>query len=129
MTRVDWNVVLWALQVVLALAFIVAGAGHAFDFDRASSRPRMGWMTSVGRDRMRIIGLLEVAGGIGLIVPALTGIAPWLTAVAAAGLALLMLAALLFHLARREYPASVVNALLGGLALVAAGGRVLVAPF
>jgi hypothetical protein len=59
----------------------------------------------------------------------LTGIAPWLTAVAAAGLALLMLAALLFHLARREYPASAVNALLGGLAVVAAGGRVLVAPF
>ena len=125
----EWNLVLWVLQVVLALGFLAAGISHAFDFERARSRPRMGWMDAVGRDGMRLIGLLEIAGGIGLIVPAATGIAPWLTAVSAAGLAILMLGALGFHVARREHPGGVINLVLGGLAAVAAYGRAVVAPF
>ena len=125
----DWNIALWVLQVVLALGFIVAGVSHAVDFHRASRRPRMDWMQAIGPERMRLIGALEIAGGLGLIVPALFGVAPWLSALAAVGLALLMLGALAFHLARREYAASVINAVLGGLAAVTAFGRAVVAPF
>ena len=58
-------------------------------------------MTAVGRDRMRIIGVLEVLGAIGLILPALTGILPWLVPTAAAALAVLMVLAAVFHLGGR----------------------------
>jgi len=43
----------------------------------------MTWLADIGRDRMRIIGGLETLGAFGLIVPAATGILPWLTPVAA----------------------------------------------
>jgi uncharacterized membrane protein YphA (DoxX/SURF4 family) len=64
------------------------------------------------------IGVLEVLGAIGLIVPAATGIAPILTPVAALGLALVMAAAVLVHVRRKEQFASPL--VLGVLALVVA---------
>ena len=96
----DANLVLWVLQVLLALAFLAAGSGHILSYDRMASQPGTSWVTAVGRDRMRIIGILEVLGAIGLILPAVTGILPWLVPTAAAALALLMVFAAVFHLRR-----------------------------
>ena len=87
-------------------------------------------MTAVGRDRMRIIGVLEVLGAIGLVLPALTGILPWLVPTAAAALAVLMVAAAVFHLRRPGEGRNIaVNSVLGLLALVVAIGRFAIAPF
>ena len=58
----------------------------------------MNWMAAVGRDRMRIIGGLEVLGAIGLILPAALHILPWLATLAAACLAVLMGFAAVFTL-------------------------------
>lgn len=118
---------LWVAQVLLGLAFIAAGLNHAVNYAQASQR--MDWMSAVGRDRMRIIGTLEVLGGIGVILPAVTGIVPLLTPLAALCLALLMLAAIVFHLQRREYPAVIVNLVLGLLAAFVAYGRFILEPF
>jgi hypothetical protein len=130
-TQMDSNdiatIALWALQVLLALAFLAGGILHAFRFDRFAAMPRMAWANDVGRTNMRVIGLLEIAGAIGLVLPAATGILPWLTVVAAAGLALVMAGALVFHLRRGE--PILANAILGGLALVIVVGRLVVAPF
>lgn len=125
----DANLFLWIGQIVLALAFLAVGYGHAFDYDRGVARPRMGWMAAVGRDNMRIIGFLEILGAIGLVVPAATGILPWLTPAAAAALAVLMLFAAVLH-ARRpgEVPNIVINAVLGVIAALVAYGRFVVAP-
>ena len=76
---------------------------------------------------MRMIGLLEIAGGIGLIVPAVTGIVPWLTGMAAAGLLIVMAAAAVFHLRRREPIAP--DVVLGAIALFVGVGRLVVQPF
>jgi uncharacterized membrane protein YjjB (DUF3815 family) len=70
----------------------------------------------------------EVLGGLGLVLPAATRILPWLTAVAAAGLALDMLFATLFHLVRGEFGAAVVPLVLGLLAALVAYGRWRVVP-
>jgi hypothetical protein len=77
---------------------------------------------------VRFIGVAEVLGGLGLILPAATRILPWLTPVAAAGLALDMLLATLVHLVRGEVGLVVVPLLLGLLAALVAYGRWRVVP-
>jgi uncharacterized membrane protein YphA (DoxX/SURF4 family) len=123
------DTVLWVAQVLLALAFLAAGFAHAFRFDQFSASPRTAWAADVGRPAMRVIGLLEIAGAIGLVLPALTGILPWLTPLAAAGLAFVMLAAAIFHARRGEVTGIVPNAALGAIALFVAGGRFVAVPF
>jgi hypothetical protein len=63
-----------------------------------------------------VIGLAEVLGAAGLVLPAATGVLSWLTPLAAAGLALTMLLATLFHLARDEVTQAPQPLLLGVLA-------------
>ncbi len=52
----------------------------------------------------KLIGMVELLGAIGLIVPMATGILPWLTPLAAIGLVLNMIGAIVTHLRYREYP-------------------------
>jgi hypothetical protein len=79
---------------------------------------------------MRVIAALETLGAIGVVVPAATGILPWLTPVAASCLAILMVLAAIFHLRRPgEGQNIVLNAILGILAVLVAYGRFVVAPF
>jgi hypothetical protein len=123
------DIALWVLQVLLALAFLGAASNHAFRFDTAA-RDRMAWMLAVGKGNMRIIGYLEILGDIALILPAITGILRWLTPVAAALFALLMVFAIVFHARREgEVPNIVFNAILGILALAVAYGRLVLEPF
>jgi len=124
------NLLLWIGQILLALAFLVDGYIHTLGFSQSSVRPGMGWLADVGRDRMRIIGGLETLGAIGLIVPAATGVLPWLTPVAASCLAILMTLAAVYHLRRPGEGQNVVlNVILGVIAVLVAYGRFVVAPF
>lgn len=125
----DANLLLWIGQVLLAVVLLGVGYSHSLGFDQASTRPGMGWMTAVGRERMLAIGILEILGAIGLIGPAVTGILPWLTPLAAASFALLMVFAIVLH-ARRpgEGMNIVVNVVLGLFAALIAFGRFVVAP-
>lgn len=77
---------------------------------------------------VRFIGVAEFAGGLGMVLPAVTGIRPVLTALAGLGLALVMVLAAGFHAMRGELPVIAVNALLGALALFVAWGRFKKAP-
>jgi hypothetical protein len=65
-------------------------------------RPMMGWIDTVPRGLVRIIGVLEVLGAIGLILPPLTGIAVGLAVASAVGLVLLQIGAIALHLRRGE---------------------------
>ena len=125
----DANLLLWVGQVLLALVFLFDAYGHTLGFGSWSRRQGMGWLLDVGRDRMRIIGGLEVLGAIGLVLPAATGILPWLTPVAAACLAMLMILAAIYH-ARRpgEGQNIILNVILGAIAVLVAYGRFVVAP-
>ncbi len=123
------NIVLWILQVLLALAFVAVGINHGFRVDSIKSQQGMGWVSAVPRPLMTFIGVCEILGGIGLILPALTNIQPWLTPLAAALLAVMMILAFLFHIPRHEYPNLVTNAILFGLSAFIAYGRYVWAPF
>ena len=119
--------VLWVLQVLLGLAFLAAG-GMKLIQPYAELAQQMAWVSDVPEVLVRFIGVAEVLGGLGLILPAATRILPWLTPVAAAGLALDMLFATLFHLVRGEVGAAMVPLLLGLLAALVAYGRWRVVP-
>jgi len=123
------NGILWAVQIVLAFAFLTVGWMHAFrSRQMAAGRPGMGWILAVPLPLMAFIGLCEMLGALGIVLPAVAGLDPWLVPLAAAGLATIMLLAAIFHIARREWPNLVINGVLFGLAVVVAYGRFAVLP-
>ena len=114
--------VLWLAQILLALAFLAAGVLHAFRYEQA--KRQMPWVSGTSKGLLRAIGLLEVLGAVGLILPAVTGVLPWLTPLAAIGLALVMISAIVFHLARKDGGASLLtNGVLLAIAAFVAVGR------
>ncbi|OEJ28362.1 DoxX family protein [Streptomyces agglomeratus] len=116
------NVALWIVQALLALAFGLAGL-------MKSTQPRekligmMPWAQDVSTGTLRLIGVTEFLAALGLILPAVTGVAVWLTPLAACGLALIMVLAAVLHLRRKENSAIVVNVFLLALAVLVAWGR------
>lgn len=121
------SVVLWILQVLLGVMFVLGGVMHGFRQEQA--KKRMSWMQAVPSGLLTFIGTAEILGGVGLVLPALTNILPVLTPLAALGLAVIMIMAVIFHFRRGENPAIVVNLVLGALAAFVAYGRFALAPF
>jgi len=120
------NIVLWVLQALLAVMFLLAGVMKAFQYERA--KVQLKWVGDVSHGLVTFIGVSELLGGIGLILPALTHILPWLTPLAAVGLAVVMVLAGGFHATRREYSNIAINAVLFVLAAFVAYGRFVIAP-
>ena len=118
------NLVLWIVQGVLALAFLVAGMMRLV-MPRDKLAAQQAWVNDFSPGAVKVIGALEVLGAIGLIAPGVTGILPWLTLLAAAGLALTMTGAILTHIRRREYPIIGVNGALMALAIFVVVGRLM----
>jgi putative oxidoreductase len=121
------NILLWIVQVLLALAFGMVGAVKLTQPIAALSK-RMAWVTAVPVSLVRFIGLVELLGAIGLILPLVTNILPGLTVAAAAGLALAMGCATIFHLLRHEASRVPTNIILAVLALIVVAGRLAVSP-
>lgn len=107
----------WILQVVLAVAFGFAGVMKLTQPRENLIANGMAWAEDFSVTQVRLIGAAEVAGAVGLIVPAAAGIAPILTPLAAAGLAVIMGGAVATHMRRGETVAPLV---LGLLALLVA---------
>jgi DoxX-like protein len=112
------EIVVWVLQGVAALAFLGAGVMKLVRPRPALVASGMGWAEDFSDSGVNGIGALEVIGAVGLVLPAVTGIAPVLVPLAALGLALVMAAAVVVHVRKKEpfTPALV----LGLLALVVA---------
>ncbi|HEX2915852.1 MAG TPA: DoxX family protein [Chloroflexia bacterium] len=122
------DLVLWVLQGLVALVFLFAGILKLTQpVQRLGNR--MEFVNEVPEWVVRLIGLAELLGGCGLILPTLSGVATWLTPLAALGLALVMLLASGFHSRRGEYSRLPVTLVLLGLAVSVAVGRYLVVPF
>lgn len=123
------DVVLWIVAGLLALAFLAAGAMKLAQPKEKLAASGMGWVDDFSAGAVKGIGLLEVLGAIGLVLPGLTGVAPVLVPLAALGLALTMVGAAVVHTRRGEQQMVVVNAVLLVLALVVVVGRFWVEPF
>jgi uncharacterized membrane protein YphA (DoxX/SURF4 family) len=122
------NIVLWVVQILLALAFLMAGTLKAMKPpDKLSAR--MTWVKAMKPQQIvRLIGILEILGAIGLVLPAVTGILPWLTPVAAIGLVLTMIGAVILHTRIGEASRIAPNIVLLLLAAFIVIGRFVVVP-
>src|SRR5213076_1917499 len=96
------NIALWVVQVLLALMFLFHGRTMWSPSEKVQSG--MAYIMAVPTGLRRFIGVAEILAGVGLILPAATGILPVLTPLAAAGLVILMVCAIIFHIPRQEYP-------------------------
>jgi uncharacterized membrane protein YphA (DoxX/SURF4 family) len=125
--RNDMNSVLWIVQILLALAFLIAGL-MKLTLPIPKLAERMGFVNDFAPTTVRAIGLVEVLGAIGVVLPALTGVLPWLTPVAAAGLILVMIGATATHIRRNEFPKIGTNVVLLLMAAFIVYGRFVAVP-
>src|SRR5260370_29992272 len=110
------------LQVVLGISFVF----HASILLRPSPQrlqSGMRYVLEMPAGLRVFAGVAEGLAGVGLVLPPLVHMLVWLAPLAAAGLVLLMLGAIVFHFRRREYPNIGLNAVLGVLAAIVAWGR------
>ncbi|MEV0230331.1 DoxX family protein [Nonomuraea sp. NPDC050786] len=91
----------WIVAALLAVFYLYAG-GKKVVQSQEQLRPMMGWVDRVPMPLVRLIGVLELLGAAGLILPPLTGIAPWLAIAAAIGLVLIQVGGIALHLSRGE---------------------------
>jgi putative oxidoreductase len=118
------NIVLWILQVLLALAFLAHG--WMFLFPPPAIAAQMD--ASLPRWFQLFLGVAEVAAGLGLILPGLTRIKPWLVVWAAVGIMIVMVSATVWHVIRGEISSAVVTFVLLAMASFVAYMRLRVRP-
>jgi uncharacterized membrane protein len=119
--RTTMNLALWISQGILAFAFGAAGTMKLFAYEKYRAMLEKTTPTTLTHGQLTLLGLAEVAGAIGVIVPMAVNVAPWLCVWAAGGLAIIMLSATVFHVRRREPP--IMTAVLFLLAVFVATGR------
>ncbi len=113
------NLVLWGVQGFLALFFLLASAPKLL----GRGLERWTGFSALPRTQVVFIGATEVLGALGLVLPMASGIAPWLTPLAAIGLATTVLMAAGFHLRANEYLEAVETVLWASVATLVAIGR------
>lgn len=118
---------LWLVQILLCVVFGMAGVMKS-TMPISDLTQQLVWPGSLPPALVRFIGVSELAGALGLIVPAVTRIKPVLTSLAAAGLVLVMVLAAAFHVSRGEWGSLPINAALGAMAAFVAWGRLRRAP-
>lgn len=116
---------LWVLSGVIAAVFLLVGLTKTSTaHDTLAAHPRTAWVRDFSPATVRAIGIVEVLGALGVVLPQATGIAQPLTPAAAAGLAAIMAGAIEVHRRRGELRAMLpVNAVLLAVAVVVAVGR------
>ena len=117
------NIALWIVQILFALLFLMAGGKKAFQAEQ--TKKSMDWAKDVSNSKLIAIGVAEILGAIGLILPWALDIVPILTPLAAIGLALIMIFAALLHGKRKENKAIVSNLIILILAVVVVIGRLI----
>ncbi|MEQ9092218.1 MAG: DoxX family protein [Balneola sp.] len=122
------NIVLWIIQGLLALIFFMAGAMKLFK-SKNELREKLGdWVDQYTGMSIKLIGLSELLGAIGIIIPMAVGILPILTPLAAIGLAMTMVGAMKVHYQRKEKSKIVINVVLMLFAIFTAIGRLYIVP-
>jgi hypothetical protein len=102
------NRLLWVLQVLLALAFFAHG--WLFLFPPAAVADQMN--ASFPRWFQLFLGVAEIMAAVGLTLPGVTRIQPWLVSCAAAGIMIVMICATIFHVSRGEVSSAVTTLVL-----------------
>jgi uncharacterized membrane protein YphA (DoxX/SURF4 family) len=104
------NITLWIIAGLLAVAFLASGAVKLLlPKEKLVATAAGGWAGDFSAGTVKAIGALEVLAAVGLVLPAVLGVAPVLVPLAAVGLVVLMVGAMITHLRRHETKAIVAN--------------------
>jgi uncharacterized membrane protein YphA (DoxX/SURF4 family) len=115
------NIFLWIVAGILAAFFLAAGATKLTQSRRKLlANPNMQWVQDFSAGTIKLIGTAEVLGALGLILPGALDIAPILVPLAATGLGVIMVGAIITHGRRKEPQPMVLNAIVLILAVVVA---------
>ncbi|KFL31828.1 hypothetical protein JP75_07180 [Devosia riboflavina] len=123
-----WNIGLWVAQVILAAVYVMAGFMKLTQPIDALVASGMAYAGDYPELLTRFIGTMEVLGAIGIILPAATRIAPFLTPLAALGFSTIQVLAIGLHSMRGEFQVLPVNLVLLALSLFVLWGRLRKAP-
>lgn len=122
------NIVIWIVQGLLAFAFLMAGSMKLLR-TKDQLQPQQGWVEDFSQGAIRTIGAFEILAAVGLILPMLFGVLPWLTPLAAVGLVVLMASAATTHARRDNEGMNVgITSMMLVLAAFVAVGRFWLAP-
>jgi len=127
-SNTKWTIGLWAAQIVLALLYAMPAYMKLMMSPDELMQMGLLWAGGAPLSLVRFIGLAELAGAIGLILPAATRIMPKLTLYAAMGLVAIQALAIPFHIYRGEFEALPFNLIYLGLAVLIIWGRTTKAP-
>lgn len=127
------NIGLWTVQVLWGVFFCITGFGKIMcyrpDVWNLTLHQPVAWFSAVPQGLFVFIGVCEFLGGVGLLLPAMTGVKPELTPFAAIGLTLVMILAAAFHVVRGEFSLFLpINLVFGGGAAFIAYGRLMGRP-
>jgi putative oxidoreductase len=118
------NIALWIAQGLLAAMYLMAGSMKAFQPAKVRENPQMTWAKNRTDGFIRFVGISELLGALGLILPVITGVLPWLTVLAAVGLTLIQLLAIFTeHLPKKEYNVIPINVALIAISIFVVIGR------
>lgn len=118
------NIALWAVQGLLAFAYLVAGGLKVVrPREQLVASGRLDWMKDHSDAAVKAVGAVEIVGALGVILPGATGIARILTPIAAVGLVIVQIGAMRVHLTRNEREPLPINVILLLLAAFVAVGR------
>lgn len=116
------NIALWIAQGLLAAMYLMAGAMKTFMTPKA--KETLPWAKERSDGFVRFVGTSELLGALGLILPLITGILPWLTVLAALGLTLIQILAIFsVHLPKKENNVIPVNLVFLALSVFVMYGR------
>lgn len=121
---------LWITGGLMAVVFLIAGSTKLLmSRDTLARAPGGGWVLDFSGGFVKALGAIEVLGAVGLVLPALLGIAPVLVPLAAVGLGVIMVGAAIVELRRRERAHAILNVTYLTLLAFVAWGRVGPEPF
>jgi len=116
------NIALWIVQGLLAAMYLMAGSMKTFNITKA--KEELAFTQGRSDGLIRFIGISEMLGALGLILPLVTWILPWLTVLAAIGLTIIqVLAVFTVHIPHKEFKMLPVNFILLGLSVFVVFGR------
>ena len=97
------NLALWIIAGLLAVSYLISGGGKLImPKEKIAAIPGGGWVEDFSAGSVKAIGALEVLAAVGLVLPAAIDIAPVLVPLAALGLVLLMVGAVITRIRRHE---------------------------
>jgi hypothetical protein len=122
--RLAWQIGIWSAQILLFLAFGPVGLMKTFMSPEALVAMGLGFARDVPHWLLRFIGISELAGALGIVLPALTRVMPFLTPLAALGFVTIQVLAIGFHIMSGDFAMMApLNFALLGLSLFVLWGR------